>query len=115
MSTTAQNCVRPLPCLAARHPAESGCLKLPAKDRCPHFHPGLAAVPSRWSQTEPRFARVRTHTSAQTSTECSSFERTRVPSIEFRCPFFYESPRLYLLPSYTRTQSLWKQASREHL
>ena len=95
MSTAAQNCVRPLRCLAAHRPAKFGCRKLPATVRCPHFHPGLAAVPSRWSQTEPRSARVQTHTSAQTSTECSSFERTRVPSIEFPCPFFYRATPVY--------------------
>jgi len=95
MSTAAQNCVRPLRCLAAHRPAKFGCRKLPATVRCPHFHPGLAAVPSRWSQTEPRSARVQTHTSAQTSTECSSFERTRVPSIEFPCPFFYGATPVY--------------------
>lgn len=95
MSTAAQNCVRRLRCLAAHRPAKFGCRKLPATVRCPHFHPGLAAVPSRWSQTEPRSARVQTHTSAQTSTECSSFERTRVPSIEFPCPFFYGATPVY--------------------
>ena len=95
MSTAAQNCVRPLRCQAAHRPAKFGCRKHPATVRCPHFHPGLAVVPSRWSQTELQSARVQTHTSARTSTGCSSFERTRVPWIEFPCPFFYGATPVY--------------------
>jgi hypothetical protein len=102
MSAVAQNSALPRPTPAARRPAGSAFLKLPAARRFRRSPAAPRAILSTSFQIVPRCARVRTRTNVRISAECSNCEQTPAPMIVCRSPFSANFPLPYLLTTLGR-------------
>lgn len=116
MSAVAQNSARPRRIPAARRPAGSAFLKLPATRRYRRSPAAPRAVLSTSFQIVRQCARVRTRTNARISAECSNCEQTPAPKIVCRSPFSADFPLPYLLTTLGRnTHGNKRRASPCHL